>query len=222
MQDQFSCLPSALGGIEATLAAARLGRYMPAAQGNKHLALRLYVWNARLCEALYLPLQFAEVSGRNAISVPVVKRFGATWFDEDKFRNILPERWRETLSNTVRKEKGKRGHSFTANHVIAALPFGFWVHLMARSCDKQLWATGVRVAFPLARAVDTRETIHARLEKMRTVRNDVMHHFAVFDKGPKAEADNARYLVNLVCGDTDWLIGQLSTIDRVINDRPKR
>lgn len=221
MQDQFSCLPCALNTIEATLAPARLGRYTPAAGGDKHFALRLYVWNARLCEALYLPLQLAEVSCRNAIAVPVAKRFGALWFDENKFRNILPAQLRQTLDDTVRKEKKKRNLAFTPNHVIAALPFGFWVHLMAKPCDKQLWATGVRVAFPLAGGTDTRETIHARLERMRIVRNDVMHHFAVFDKGPQAEAQNARHLVGLVCSDTEWLAGQLSTFSRVINERPR-
>jgi hypothetical protein len=56
---------------------------------------------------------------------------------------------------------------------------------------------------------------------MRTVRNDVMSDFAVFDKTPRAKANNARDLVGLVCGDTDWLAGQLSTVARVINDRPK-
>lgn len=221
MQDRFSCLPYALDGIEATLSPARLGRYMPAANGCRHFALRLYVWNARLCEALYLPLQFAEVSCRNAISMPVTKRFGLNWYEDHRFENILPLRTKETLKETVRKEKAKRKAAFTVNHVIAALPFGFWANMMTRSFDKHLWANGVRVAFPLAGPNDTREVIYERLEKIRNIRNDVMHHYAVFDKGPQAEIQNALHLVGLICSETEWFAHQLGTMPRVINDRPK-
>jgi hypothetical protein len=59
MQYLFSCLPNTYDGIEETLSHARLARYLPAARaanGDHHLALRLYIWNSRLCEAMYLPL----------------------------------------------------------------------------------------------------------------------------------------------------------------------
>jgi hypothetical protein len=208
-------------GIGATLSPARIGRYMPAAGGCQHLALRLYIWNARLCEALYLPLQLAEVSCRNAISIPVSKRFGPLWFEDYRFENILPLAIRSTLQETVRKEKSKRKGAFTVNHVIAALPFGFWVNLMTRPYDKQLWATGVKVAFPNAERSDDREAIYFRLENMRKIRNDIMHHYAIFDKGPQAEAQNIQNLIRLVCRETEWLVQQVSTLSRVINDRPK-
>jgi hypothetical protein len=221
MQDQFSCLPRAANGIRATLSPARIGRYMPAAGGCQHLALRLYLWNARLCEALYLPLQLAEVASRNAISVPVAKRFGPLWFEDYRFENILPLPIRATLQETVRKEKSKRRTAFTVNHIIAALPFGFWVNLMTRPYDKQLWANGVKVAFPYASRLDDRETIYNCLEKMRKLRNDIMHHYAIFDKGPQSEAQNIQRLIGLVCPETEWLAQQISTLSRVINDRPR-
>lgn len=221
MQDHFSCLPRVANAINATLSPARIGRYMPAAGGCQHLALRLYVWNARLCEAMYLPLQLAEVSSRNAISVPVEKRFGAFWYEDYRFENILPLSIRTTLQETVRKEKSKRKGAFTVNHVIAALPFGFWVNLMTRPYDKQLWATGVKVAFPNALRSDDRETIYAALEKMRKLRNDIMHHYAIFDKGPQSEAQNIQRVIGLVCSETEWFSHQVSTLSRVINDRPR-
>ena len=46
---------------------ARLDRFVPAARGDRNHALRLYIWNARLCEKFYLPIQLAEVTMRNAI-----------------------------------------------------------------------------------------------------------------------------------------------------------
>lgn len=194
---------------------------MPAAGGCRHLALRLYVWNGRLCEALYLPLQLAEVACRNAISIPVGKRFGPLWFEDHRFENILHSITKDTLRDTVRKEKAKRKAAFTVNHIIAALPFGFWTNMMTKSFDKHLWANGVKVAFPLAELPDTRESIYGRLDKMRNIRNDVMHHYAIFDKGPQAEIQNALHLVGLVCRETEWLAQQLGTMSRMINDRPR-
>lgn len=41
---------------------ARLARYLPAAKGDRFHALRHYVWNARLCEEFYIPLQFSEIA----------------------------------------------------------------------------------------------------------------------------------------------------------------
>lgn len=193
---------------------------MPAAGGCPHLALRLYMWNARLCEALYLPLQLAEVASRNAISIPVTKRFGPLWYEDQRFENILTLAFCELLQKTVRKEKSKRKGAFTVNHLIAALPFGFWVNLMTRPFDKQLWATGVIVAFPYASRTVGREEIYNRLEKMRKLRNDIMHHYAIFDKGPQSEAQNIQELIGLVCPETEWLAQQVSTLSRVINDRP--
>jgi hypothetical protein len=221
MQDNFSCLPSVAHSVSATLAPARIGRYMPAAGGNASFALRLYVWNARLCEAMYLPLQLAEVASRNAISIPLMKRFGSLWYEDHRFENLLTSQFRMTLQDTVSKEKRRRTAPLTVDHVIAALPFGFWVNLMARPFENQLWATGVKVAFPNAAKLDSRQSIHARLERMRKIRNDIMHHYAIFDKGPQAEATNILELISFICTETAWLAQQVSTISRVINDRPK-
>lgn len=194
---------------------------MPAAGGDRALALRLYLWNARLCEALYLPLQLAEVACRNAIVVPVVKRFGNGWFADHRFENILEMDRREALRECVRKERKKRGKLFTPDHLVASLPFGFWVYLMTSRYDRHLWATGVKVAFPFGGKGDTRESIYGRLEGLRRIRNDVMHHYAVFDKRPQAEALNAHYLIGMVCRETEWFSQQAGTITRVINERPK-
>lgn len=67
MQPLFSCVPSVYAEIEGALTQVRISRYLAAAKNDKQLALRLYVWNARLCECLYLPVQFTEVAVRNAV-----------------------------------------------------------------------------------------------------------------------------------------------------------
>lgn len=221
MQYPFSCMPATYDAIETTLAPARLARYLHASSNNKHLALRLYVWNARICEALYLPLQFAEVSSRNTISLPVRKRFGEDWFNNSKFHNILPARQKETLKTTVSKESKRREGRLNQDHVIAALPFGFWVSLMTKSYQNHLWINGLNASFPNAEQTDTWETIYCKLDQMRHFRNAVAHQYAIFDKTPQKEMQNALGLISLICGETSWLASKTSNLSRVINERPK-
>jgi hypothetical protein len=220
MQYPFSCIPATYDAIETTLSPARLGRYLPAAKGDKQLALRLYVWNARICEALYLPLQVAEVSARNAIALPVQKRFGITWYKSNKFKNLLPSRHKEALDATISKENNRRGTALNQDHIVAGLPFGFWVSLMTRAYDKHLWAVGISRSFPNAEKIETRESIYQSLDQMRHFRNSVAHHFAIFDCGPQKELKNALRITRLVCHETHWFTNETGRLNRVINKRP--
>lgn len=222
MQYHFSLLPGPLAAVQNTLSPARLGRYMPAAKGDPNLALRLYIWNIRLCEALYLPLQFAEVAARNAIQVPIGKRFGPSWYINQKFINLLPERMKFELSETLRVEIAKRGAiALKQDHIIAGLSFGFWVSLMTSAYDKQLWMRGVTSSFPGAAPTDDRQAIHARLDDMRKFRNDVAHHVAIFDRSPQREFQNALRLTEMVCSETHWLSAETARVSAIINERLK-
>lgn len=220
MQYPFSCIPETYSAIERTLSPARLARYLPAASGDKHLALRLYIWNARLCEALYLPMQFAEVSARNAIKIPVERRFKSQWYENSKFINLLPKRAKEELSETVKKERGKRGAVLNQDHIVAGMSFGFWMSLMTASYQNHLWVNGLKGSFPNLGANDDRESIYKRLDDLRRYRNDVAHHVAIFDRSPQKEFQNALYITKLVCGDTHWLSAEIARVSRVINERP--
>jgi len=220
MQYQFSVLPVPLAAIQRTISHARLGRYLPAARGDVNMAFRLYIWNIRLCEALYLPLQFAEVAARNAIQIPVGKRFGQYWFNNHKFINLLPPRMKEELFDTIDKETVKRAAKLTQDHIVAGLSFGFWVSLMSASYDKHLWMHGVGGSFPNALPAEDRQFIHAHLDDMRKFRNDIAHHVAVFDRYPQREFQNALRAIEMICADTHWLAVHVSRVSAVINERP--
>jgi hypothetical protein len=220
MQQPFSCLPAAYDRIEASMSPARLARFARAAKGNKQLGLRLYVWNARICEALYFPMQVAEVTARNAISIPVRKRFGTEWYDNIKFINLLPKWQKENLKSTLEKERKRRGDRLTQDHMVAGLNFGFWVHLMTASYDKQLWGNGVKHSFPNCGDLN-REGIYNYIDQLRIFRNEVAHHFAIFDRTPQAKYQNVLRVLEITCADTHWLVIETSRVSSVINQRPK-
>jgi len=221
MQHPFSCIPDVLSAIEATISPARLARFIHEAKGDKHLALRLLVWNARLCESFYIPTQFAEVSARNAIQRSVGLRFGATWYESAGFVNILPLRLQDELDRVVKEEKGARGITFTPDHVVAGLSFGFWLNLLTSRYDKQLWMNGMRRSFPHLPRQHRRDDVYKTLDQLRRFRNKIAHHSAIFDKNPRAEHANAIEIIGWICPQTQWLTSELSDVMRVLGRKPR-
>lgn len=221
MQAPFSCLPPVLAAIEATMSPARLARFMGAAKGDPQLALRLYIWNAQLCEAFYVPLQIAEVSIRNAVHLPVVKRFGPAWYSGLKFMGQLPQRYQDEVFDVVQTKSQLNGAAFTVDHVVSGLTFGFWVHLLTARYDNILWQGGVFRSFPNTPKGMARNDVHLRIEALRNFRNKVAHHSAIFDQGPKAHFQNLCDVVSMICADTHWLLLELATVEQAINSRPR-
>lgn len=220
MQAPFCCTHATFASVEACLSAARLARYLPEAKGDRHLALRLYVWNTRLCEAFYLPIQFAEVAARNAIHKPVNARFGAGWYRDTGFRAVLPDRLRQELDKVVADEQRLRRARFTGDHVIAGLSFGFWLNLVTSSYEKHLWTNGMKSSFPNLERGDDREVVYRCLDQLRHFRNKIAHHYAIFDKGPREQLQNAFRVIGWVSTDTHWLADELTNVVRVLSRKP--
>ena len=220
MQYPFSCTPGTFTELERAFSNARLSRYLPAAGGDKHLALRLYVWNARLCEEFYLPLQTAEVCVRNAIADTLVRRYGEGWYSSPAVHNLLLERHSAELNEVARSEQLERGINFTRDHVVAGLSFGFWVGWMTSRYQNHIWMMGVNRSFPNAPANLALGDAHAAVDQLRRFRNKVAHHHAIFDRQPIAEYQNVERVLNWVSPAALWLTRQLSSPSRVINKRP--
>ena len=213
-------MPNVLAALETTMSRARLARYLPAAKGNRFHALRLYVWNARLCEEFYIPLQFSEIALRNAIHRRLVVLYGDNWFEAEKFTNVVPDRHKTEIAKVAAGERARRGNSFTSDHVVAGLSFGFWQNLMGNSLEFILWREGVRSAFPHLPCGFSREEVYKRLERLRKFRNSIMHHYAIFDKGPTDEYRNIRTLLQWMCPETLWLMSELANPAAVMQRRP--
>lgn len=221
MQVPFSCAPEALAEIEGAISDARLKRYMPAADHDKPYAMRLYLWNAALCESLYLPLQTAEVCVRNAIHYTLKRRYGEDWPASHAFTNLLLGKYREELDRTVEKEKAARGRGYTVDHVVAGLTFGFWVGLLTSSYEHHLWQQGMRRSFPFAPNELDRESAYLKVNRLRVFRNKVAHHYAIFDQDPLVEHENALEIVGWSSPAAVYVVKQLSN-PREVASKPKR
>jgi hypothetical protein len=221
LQAPFSCTPDTIAEIEQALSPARIARFLPAAKGDVHLALRLYIWNARLCEELYLPLQTAEVLVRNAIAETLKRRYGRGWYSKPAVHALLPQQQQKELDALVRREQLDREILFSGDHVVAGLSFGFWVNWLTASYQHHIWQLGVQRSFPHAPAGTTRNDAHQRIDRLRRFRNLVMHHRAIFDRNPIAEHQNLVEVVSWVSPATRWLLNQLRSPARIVNSRPR-
>ncbi len=221
MQPPFSCIPPTFQKIEQSLSPARLSRYLGSVRGDRHLALRLYVWNIRLCEALYLPTQFCEISLRNALHNALRGKHGGNWHDRGSFKYSLPKRLSEELDKAIKAEKSAYGRNMTVNHIVSGLSFGFWLHLLTKQYDDVLWPNYFASCFPGKPPNIDRQTVYDRANRFRIHRNRLAHHKPIFDRSPDAEYAAMLELISWVCPETGWLVASLSTVNQVINARPK-
>jgi hypothetical protein len=220
MQLTFSCLDVTYLGLEETLSSHRLGRYLGAAKGDKHYALRLYVWNARLCEAAYFPSQICEVAVRNAIHRALLAKFGENWHERGGFMCTLRQPLREQLDAVVRDEMQAYGAEMNYNHLISGLSFGFWQNLLTTRYDDMLWPRYLRLACPHMPIGTNVVDLHNRVERFRLFRNKMAHHKPIFDRSPTREYENVLTLVSWICPETCWFLKVTSQFGRAVSSKP--
>ncbi|BCG98970.1 hypothetical protein EFV37_04540 [Mesorhizobium loti] len=207
--------------IETALHSVRLQRYMPAAGKDKTVAFQYYLWNCAISESFYLSLHFSEIVCRNALHQALLARGDEKWFENSTFRNILEDRFRRELDDTVAQEWQDHGEKLTSHHIVASLTFGFWEHLTTKRFERFLWSKGVHKAFPNAPKGATYEDLHSQIEIVRRWRNRIAHHRSIFDKGPMRKHQEAIDLIKWVCLDTaNWVIAG-SKVPAAIALRPK-
>ena len=178
-----------LDALVASLSPERIATYMVATRGDREKAMRLYTWNTAASAAFYGPLQGLEVVLRNAMHRELVAFYGLDWygntacgFDAGTLRRI------EAAKDDLRRD----GYPVDPPHLVAALPFGFWVALLGRggragglgapkrNYEMTLWRPCLHKAFHNAKV--SRVQAHHPLDYLRTFRNRIAHHEPIFTR----------------------------------------
>ena len=221
MQHNFSCIPATLTAISKTISHPRLGRYLPAAKGDIQYALRLYMWNARLCQEFYIPTQLTEIAFRNALAQGLEKRFGENWHTAAGLVSGLPLRMQNELKRAKTSEFKNHGTNMTSGHIVSAMSLGFWVHLVSANPRQYIWKGNVRLLFPHLPAHIQDADIHTKIDKLRKFRNRIAHHTAVFDRKPVKQYQNIQDIISWICPETFWLMKQSANPAYVLSLRPR-
>ncbi len=162
--------------LEKALASERLDAYRH--DGVDELTtLARYLLNMSLCEALYSPLQMAEVTLRNAVHNHLSDRFKSeAWYDVIPSGKLLPWQSKQLIDAKDSLTKENKDHS--PGRIVAELHFGFWTGFF----NRQHARTGI--GFSIADAVFCHAPKSERnlnildgyWTRIRQLRNRVFHH----------------------------------------------
>lgn len=213
--------PSILPSVESAVQNERLMRYLPAAGGDVVAAFELYLWNCTLSESFFASLHFAEIVCRNAIHRRLVDRLGDEWFRNPTLIGLLSSRHQREIADAVRDETTQHRGTCTHHHVVSALTFGFWQHLLTKRFERLLWTHGVHCSFAAAPPTTTREDAYLLVESIRRWRNRIAHHRAIFDKRPMKMHQESLKLIRWVCADTGTWVASVSKVPLALSLRPK-
>lgn len=162
--------------LEASISRERLAKYLDAADGDLSEALSLYERNMLISEAFYVPLQSLEVCLRNKLFEALSASFGQHWLT-DHTAAPLDDHSRSFVNDAL--SQLPTGPS--PGQIVAELRFAFWVGLLARKYDADIWRHAGYKVF-LARGGKPRKAVHGRMNALRRFRNRIAHHEPIFNR----------------------------------------
>ncbi|MES9948961.1 MAG: Abi family protein [Candidatus Thiodiazotropha sp.] len=202
-----------LDALESSISPERITTYTHETNGDRELALRLYTWNTAISGAFYGPLQGLEVALRNAMHRHLSMVYGEDWYDNAACGLDAGALKR---IDSARSKLIRNRYAADPPHMIAELPFGFWVSLLGKggrgsypdtrkkNYDMTLWRPALYKAFPNSRR--SRSDTHRPLDYLRTFRNRIAHHEPVFNRHLEQDYRSILEVTGWICPNTaDWI-----------------
>lgn len=219
----FSFNDEVLTALETSLSPERMATYIRQTDGDRERAMRLYTWNTAVSAAFYGPLQGLEVALRNAMHRQLVLTYGPDWYDNPSCG--LDDGALARISDAkVTLKRGK--YQVDPPHVVAELPFGFWVSLLGKggraalpqsrkaNYDMTLWRPALYKAFPCSRR--SRADTHRPLDYLRTFRNRIAHHEPIFTRHLEQDFRSLLDVSEWICPRTAEWIRHHSRVEKLL------
>lgn len=217
MQAPYAYSVNCVALLRKSVSSARLRRYLAFARGDTTQALRLYMWNTALSEALYGPLQGLEITLRNKIHQCLSEALGTCWYDA---RGLGLHHAHQDHIGRAKQALGSQRKPLEPDRLVAELGFGFWVGLFGPKYETNFWRPYLRRLFINKPAPFLRKQAHAALDEIRLLRNRVAHHEPILQR-PLAEEH--RLILNSIgwlCATTAEWVAHYSRFDAVYTSRP--
>jgi hypothetical protein len=193
--------------IQDVLSTSRFASYLVASGGDIGKAMSLYWWNVDASAALYIPLHCLELALRNAMHAQLWSWFGrADWWVQAQ----LDSNGRRAVSTAEERLLRRPGRPYTADDVVAKLTFGFWVSLLSRGYDRELWVPALHRAFPYF--TRRRQELHADLLTVLDLRNRIMHYEPVHRRDLQGDHAKLHRLLGYI---SPKMVKELEARDRV-------
>lgn len=217
MQVPYGYTHHNLEPLRCSVSSARLRRYLALAKGDPAQALRLYMWNTALSEALYGPLQGLEITLRNKIHQCLSGAFGACWYDSP---GLGMRHAQQQHIDRAKQTLGFQGKPLEPDRVVAELSFGFWVGLFGPKYETHLWRPHLRKLFVNSPTPFLRKQAHAALDEIRLLRNRVAHHESILHRRSAEEHRLILDSIGWLCATTAAWVAHHSRFEAVYASRP--
>jgi hypothetical protein len=150
-------------------------------------------------EAFYRPLQSLEICLRNHLSGQLAARYGTNWF-----KNGGPPFGQDLIDsiNHAMADLSQANRQATPGAVIAELSFGFWVMVLSKRYDADLWRTTFTGVFRQGGSRMARQTVHNRMNDIRRFRNRVSHHEPIYHLSPDQMHADIIQAIAWICPDS--------------------
>ena len=218
-QEDFLYEDAIIVAIETTISSDRMKTYLTAAGFDRIRALRLYLWNARMSESYYFPLQCAEVTLRNSIHELLTEIYDAEWPFNLGFKALVGEDIMKAITKAQQRIE-QAGYAVSAPRIVSGLSFDFWASLFANRFDRPLWQTTLRDTFPHLPGGISRRDLRDLVKSIKAFRNRVAHHEPIIKVDHSLIHTNILRLIRFRCAETAAWVNHHSRVPSVIRERP--
>lgn len=218
-QETFSYSAEALVDLNRTISLPRLAPYLKEAAGDEVMALKMYLWNARLAKSFLYPLQMTEVCIRNSMHAAFAQQYRTRgWI----FSPAFPLTQQSRASHTTAYSRLLRHKPQpTADDFVAGLSFDFWSNLY-RDDYEIVWLTPglLSSTFPLLPANVDRPRIKHLVSRINYLRNRIAHHEPIHAMKLTLYLDDVRELLSYLCDKTLKWVETNATVKQAIYSKP--
>lgn len=210
-----------LRDLEEVLSGERIGRYLRASGHDNNLALRLYLWNTKLGEAFFSPLQAVEVALRNRVSTVFANVYGAEWWRNVLFLEHVGEKGRQNIEEVRRRLRQNR-KPIETGRIVADLSFGFWMNALNGRFNPTVWSSHLGEAFPNLPRGMTRDAVQRHVRKVSDLRNRVFHHEPIFDEDVSLHYSRCVELLKWLSPEKTAWVKPNFRVPAVLREKPRR
>jgi len=192
----------------------RFDEYLVAANHDRVAARELYEWNVSISAAFFELISHVEVAIRNAVDVVLqpletpesarVDQQQGWWFANPAFLTEHDLKF----YGTARKHFGQKANGASRDKYLASMTFGLWECVFGPKYE-QLFRKHLVYAFPNRdKAGFKRDRVHKNVLALKTLRNRIAHHQAIFDLPLEERFEQAMDLLRWIDPDLErWVTG---------------
>ncbi len=220
-QSTYTLTDQARAVLERRFSSARLGTYKRASGHDDNLAMNLYLWNIKMSQSLYFPIQTLEVSLRNAIDAVLVGVIGANWSNPVLARGLLQPQTVDEIRKSADRISRRRKRAATHDEIVADLSFGFWVACLNKRYNRQIWSRHLFTAFPNLPQQRKLTSVKSKLEAVNKLRNRIAHHEPLVGEDVSGRWSDIKTCQSWICPDTHRWMTQHASVPIVMRERPR-